>query len=567
MDKAFRFRRLASVVGGAVLAASAAASGQTFTVLHTFVGEEGTTCQAPLIEASDGNFYGTTSQGGVHDAGTFFRIDSAGTFVKLHDFDGAAGSSAEGALYQATNGSLYGTTRLGGDFGFGIVYRMETDGTLNVLHHFAETDDDGGQPYSGVVAGADGTLYGITEVGGSGFFGTAFEIGLEGGLVTLHGFADDGGGFYSQGRLLLASDGNFYGTTTQGGSGLGGTVYRMTPGGDVTFIHEFGLTGGWNPQTGLIEADGYLYGTTTYGGDCSDPSGCGTIFRIDLDGNFTSLHDFQGTDGKTPDSELMRASDGMFYGVTRGGGTFQHGTVYRMDSDGNVATIYHVGVADGQGPGAPLIQGSDGNLYGTTQTSIFRISFGAPAPLFCPNAFVRRDQMAVFLLKTEHGAAFAPPSCIGMFPDVACPSLFADWIENLASEGITAGCGGGDYCPLSPITRGQMAVFLLKTEHGSSYAPPSCAGIFPDVPCGSQFSDWIEELATEGITGGCGGGNFCPGNPVTRAQMAVFLLKIEHGSAYVPPACAGMFGDVACPSLFADWIEQLFAEGITAGCS
>jgi hypothetical protein len=111
-----------------------------------------------------------------------------------------------------------------------------------------------------------------------------------------------------------------------------------------------------------------------------------------------------------------------------------------------------------------------------------------------------------------------------------------------------------------------MAVFLLKAQHGSSYVPPACTGIFGDVPCPSQYADWIEQLANEGITGGCGGGDYCPGNPVTRAQMAVFLLKAEHGSSYAPPSCTGIFGDVACPSLFANWIEQLYAEGVTGGC-
>jgi hypothetical protein len=133
--------------------------------------------------------------------------------------------------------------------------------------------------------------------------------------------------------------------------------------------------------------------------------------------------------------------------------------------------------------------------------------------------------MAVFLLKAKHGASFVPPPCSGVFPDVPCPSTFADWIEELAAEQITGGCGGGNYCPASPVTRQQMAVFLLKAEHGSSYTPPACAGTFGDVPCPSQFADWIEQLAAEQITGGCGGGNYCPTNPNTRGQMAVFLVK------------------------------------------
>jgi S-layer homology domain len=152
------------------------------------------------------------------------------------------------------------------------------------------------------------------------------------------------------------------------------------------------------------------------------------------------------------------------------------------------------------------------------------------------------------------------------FPDVPTSQQFYAFIENLFHNGITGGCGGGNYCPTGSVTRGQMAVFLLKSEHDAFYTPPACTGVFPDVPCPSQFADWIEQLFAEGITGGCGGGNYCPDNPVTRAQMAVFLLKAEHGSSYVPPACTGIFMDVPCPSQFANWIEQLFNEQITGGC-
>ena len=152
------------------------------------------------------------------------------------------------------------------------------------------------------------------------------------------------------------------------------------------------------------------------------------------------------------------------------------------------------------------------------------------------------------------------------FADVPTTHPFYVYIENLFHSGATGGCGGGNYCPGGTVTRAQMAVFLLKGKYGPGFVPPPCAGVFGDVPCPSLFADWIEEFAAEGITAGCGGGNYCPGSPVTRAQMAVFLLKSEHGAAYTPPACAGMFGDVPCPSQYANWIEQLAAEGITAGC-
>ncbi|HEX4441089.1 MAG TPA: S-layer homology domain-containing protein [Thermoanaerobaculia bacterium] len=152
------------------------------------------------------------------------------------------------------------------------------------------------------------------------------------------------------------------------------------------------------------------------------------------------------------------------------------------------------------------------------------------------------------------------------FNDVPDNQQFYFYITKLVSNGITAGCGLGNYCPDSSVTRQQMAVFLLKSLNGICYVPPPCVGFFPDVPCPSTFADWIEDLSARGITGGCGGGNYCPTNPVTRQQMAVFLLKTKHGSSFVPPDCTGQFADVPCPSLFADWIEELAAESITGGC-
>jgi hypothetical protein len=139
-----------------------------------------------------------------------------------------------------------------------------------------------------------------------------------------------------------------------------------------------------------------------------------------------------------------------------------------------------------------------------------------------------RQQMAVFILKAKHGLCFTPPPCVGMFGDVPCSSNFAPWIEAMANEGITGGCGGGNFCPTNPVRRDQMAVFLLKGEHGSSYLPPVCQGIFLDVACPSTFANWIEQLSAEQITGGCGGGNYCPANANTRGQMAVFLTKTFH---------------------------------------
>jgi hypothetical protein len=152
---------------------------------------------------------------------------------------------------------------------------------------------------------------------------------------------------------------------------------------------------------------------------------------------------------------------------------------------------------------------------------------GSNPRIYCPDNIVDRGQMAVFLLRGMYGGSYVPPSATGtMFTDVPVNHQFASWIEQLANEGITSGCGGGNYCPSNSVTRAQMAIFLLRAKHGSSYIPPTATGtMFADVPANAFAASWIEQLANEGITSGCGGGNFCPNNSVTRAQMAVFLVN------------------------------------------
>ena len=166
----------------------------------------------------------------------------------------------------------------------------------------------------------------------------------------------------------------------------------------------------------------------------------------------------------------------------------------------------------------------------------------------------------------QRASAGLPKAWLADFFDVDQDDVFHDYVESILRDGITAGCGGGNYCRNSPVTRAQMAVFLLKAEHGAAYAPPSCQGVCSDGECPGQFADGIERLAAEGVTGGCGAGTYCPDLPVTRAQMSAFLLKTAHGPGFSPPDCTGVFGDVACPSLFADWIEELYAEDVTGGC-
>jgi hypothetical protein len=187
----------------------------------------------------------------------------------------------------------------------------------------------------------------------------------------------------------------------------------------------------------------------------------------------------------------------------------------------------------------------------------------ASTPALAPGALY---DLVVVNPSTSSGTL--PKAWLADFSDDPASYLFHGAVEKIFRAGITSGCGGGDYCPEEPVNRASMAVFLLRGEHGGSYQPPDPTGqVFGDVPLGTFLASWIEQLAAEKITTGCGGGNYCPDAAVNRASMAVFLLRAKHGADYKPPAASGnVFDDVPLGTFLGDWIEQLAAEGITAGC-
>jgi uncharacterized protein (TIGR03437 family) len=286
--------------------------GGTLTTLYSFTGgTDGEYPYAGLVQASDGNFYGTTYGGGCCD-GTVFKITPGGTLTTLYGFTGGAdGGSPSGALVQATDGNFYGTTRSGGANGGGTVFKVTPGGTLTTLYSFGAAGTDGAQPYAGVIQGTDGNFYGTTYTGH-----TVFKITPGGMLTTLHTFSGPDGGDPLD-ALVQASDGNFYGTTSSGGSESVGTIFKITPGGTLTTLHDFtdGATDGARPYAGLIQGtDGNFYGTTEGGGT----SGDGTIFKITPSGVLTILHNFNGTDGFRPYAGLIEGTDGNLYGTTEG---------------------------------------------------------------------------------------------------------------------------------------------------------------------------------------------------------------------------------------------------------
>jgi hypothetical protein len=164
------------------------------------------------------------------------------------------------------------------------------------------------------------------------------------------------------------------------------------------------------------------------------------------------------------------------------------------------------------------------------------VTTGCGSGNYCPGDPMTRQEMALFLLRAKEGGSYTPPACTTpMFADVPCSSFYAPWVNELVRRGVTAGCGGGNYCPDASVTRAQMAVFLLATLQGQGWAPPACTTpAFSDMPCSSPFAPWVDELVRRGVTAGCGGGSYCPNDPVMRDQMSVFVAT--NFRLPVPPA-------------------------------
>ncbi len=354
----------------------------TLTTLHSFCSEtnctDGDLPTEALVLASDGDLYGTTYQGGLNNMGTVFRITQGGTLTAIYSFCSQFGCT-DGAhptagLIQATNGNFYGTTSAGG--GYGTVFKITPTGKLTTLHSFSPPE---GEEPTGLIQATDGNFFGTAPRGGINDAGTVFKITPGGNLTTLYRFCGQFNctdGANPLNRLVQAADGSFYGTTYAAGDltcneGFGcGTVFKITAGGRLTTIHRFEATDGVQPMAGLVQAtDGNLYGTTLGGGDlgCNPPNGCGTIFNVAPGPMLTTLHRFESTDGRFLFGSLVQATDGSFYGATgNGGGPYDDGTIFSLDVGlGPFVTFVRAAGKVGQ-TGAVLGQG----FTGTTSVSL-----------------------------------------------------------------------------------------------------------------------------------------------------------------------------------------------------
>jgi uncharacterized repeat protein (TIGR03803 family) len=389
----------------------------------------------PLIEGTDGNFYGTSVGGGAAGLGAVFRMTPAGVITPLTYFNSTNGANPWSSLVRTPDGTLYGTTSSGGANHYGTVFKLSPDGTLTNLISFAQTN---GAAPSTLLLGDDGLLWGIATTWGppGKTDGAIFKVSTNGNPTFVVFF--DGTNGSRPSSLLKGQDGNFYGTT--GGRGginsLGyGTIFKLSPLGVLNTLAEFNSTNGDSP-TGLCPGvDGSFYGTTMYGGT----NGAGTVFKVSPSGSFTKLLDLTAYN-QMPNA-FARGNDGNFYGTSYSGGQFGFGTVFKVTPQGVLTTLVSFNSTNGACPRAGMMLANDGNFCGTTtwngpasQGTIFKMTHSgvltvlssfSPPEGYRPAGAVTRGRDGNFYGTTQQGGFYGSGTVFRLTPSGEMTTLVA----------------------------------------------------------------------------------------------------------------------------------------------
>jgi uncharacterized repeat protein (TIGR03803 family) len=400
-----------------------------FTTLFSFNKfVNGSYPQAKAIQGSDDFLYGTTLTGGTNEEGlgglgTVFKMSTNGALIWSFSFGGSNGALPTAGLVQAADGNFYGTTSTGGATSNGTVFRITPGGALTNIYSF-QNKADGADPQGDLCIGSDGFLYGTTSTNGTGAEGgTVFKMSTNGAASWFFVLTTNTGTVPVAG-LAQGTDGNFYGTTALSGTNTAGTVFRISSNEVATAIYSFAAdTNGGVPEAGLVEGtDGKLYGSTSTGGNLTlnFGNGYGTLFKITTSGALKTLVTFDGTNGGGPEAGMMLAGDGNFYGTTTMGGAgveASFGTIFQLTTNGALSTLLSFdGNYNGSSPHSALVQGLDGGLYGTTANggsndlatdgdgTVFRLSVLPPAI----QSVKRSGQMFSFTWNALVGEMYQP---------------------------------------------------------------------------------------------------------------------------------------------------------------
>lgn len=395
-SKTFRTLCIAFACAAITFSLAVSAQAQTVTYLAHFNGVNGNGPSGPVIQAKDGNFYGTTAHGGVNAQGNVFRMTPSGKITSIYSFcskpNCADGQFPITGPVLGTDGNLYGVTFEGGDStNSGTIYKMTLSGKITTLYTFncvGSACKNGSQP-TGISLGSDGNFYGTATNGGENSNGALFKITPAGKITLLHTFCSSPN--CADGGIPLfpphqGTDGNFYGGTNSGGTGSGGVgvVYKLTLAGAYSVIKSFcepsaTCNTGFYPTTVVQDSKGNLFGTAANNGSFNS----GTIFEITSTNKFKVLHTFSFNGGQAPTKGLTLAADGNYYGVGINDDDFAasagFGTIFKVTPSGVYSTVHTFE----NGPNGPLYQAADGNLYGVTDGdgstdfgSVYRLSIG-----------------------------------------------------------------------------------------------------------------------------------------------------------------------------------------------
>jgi uncharacterized repeat protein (TIGR03803 family) len=342
---------------------------QSYRDLYNFASNAGDPFQPSysgiVAQGRDGSLYSTSPYGGSGN-GTVFKITPAGTLTVMYNFDGTHGALPFGGLTLGTDGNFYGTTSQSGASGGGTVFNITPSGQLSVLYNFTGSSD-GAVPYASPIQGTDGNFYGTTTAGGSSGYGTVYKLTPAGKLTPLYQF-DFTTGAYPYAPLSQGTDGNFYGTANAGGSvSCGcGEIFKITPSGKFALLYAFDGTLGYDPFGPLLQgSDGNFYGTTFNG----DTYGGGDAFKLTPSGKFKVLYTFHGgAAGGNPYAGLVQATDGNFYGVNSAGGKNSFGNIFTITPTGGYTNLYDFDETTGASPEVTLLQHTNGSLYGDTSS-------------------------------------------------------------------------------------------------------------------------------------------------------------------------------------------------------
>ncbi len=314
-------------------------------------------------QGRDGNLYGTCPNP-KDTYGSIFSLTSAGGLSSLYTFSYTTGYFAVG-LTLSTDGNFYGTGGDGGTGAYGVLFRISPNGTYTLLHDFLGSSDGAG-PTSPPIQGSDGNLYGTTTGSGGIFSSTVYKYTRSGAYSTIFEFSNTQGKLAAA-RLVQGSDGNLYGTAVEGGTANNGTIYKLSTSGTLLYNYSFPASGKFGVfPSELIEAsDGNFYGTTSYGGTAHD----GTVFRMNQKGIVSVLYNFAGADdGANPSGGVVQGTDGNLYGATSARGTYGFGTIFQISLSGQFQSLYSFDAAIGENPGPPPLQHTNGLFYGALQS-------------------------------------------------------------------------------------------------------------------------------------------------------------------------------------------------------